>query len=191
MSIQNDQRCNWAESHYLLKTYHDTEWGTPVHNDRLHFEFITLDAFQAGLNWLTILKKRERFRQAFDHFDYYKIAKYSSKKIEKLMHDEGIIRNKLKIEATINNAVRFIEVIRDFGSFDKYIWNFVNEKTIINKWNNFKEIPAKTKESDRMSKDLMKRGFRFVGSTICYSYMQAAGMVNDHEIMCFRYSQIQ
>jgi DNA-3-methyladenine glycosylase I len=191
MDNKNTYRCTWAESHSLLKTYHDTEWGTPIHDDRLHFEFITLDAFQAGLSWLTILKKRDNFRRAFDQFDYVKIAKYNSKKIEKLMADEGIIRNKLKIEATINNAKRFIEVIGEFGSFDNYIWSFVNEKMIVNKWKNIKEIPAKTNESDRMSKELKKKGFRFIGSTICYAYMQASGMVNDHEVNCFRYKQVQ
>jgi DNA-3-methyladenine glycosylase I len=191
MNNQNQHCCSWAESHPLLKSYHNTEWGTPVHDDRLHFEFITLDAFQAGLNWLTILKKRENFRKAFNHFDYLKIAKYNSKKVEKLMADEGIIRNKLKIEATVNNAKCFIEVIREFGSFDKYIWSFTDGKMIINKWKNVKEIPAKTKESDTMSKELKKKGFRFVGSTICYAYMQAAGMINDHEYSCFRHKQVQ
>jgi DNA-3-methyladenine glycosylase I len=182
------ERCQWAEKNELMQHYHDTEWGVPVHDDTLHFEFMVLDAFQAGLSWLTILKKRENFRKAFDNFDFYKIAKYEQKKIEQLISDEGIIRNKLKIAATINNALRMQEVINEFGSFDKYIWGFVKHSTIHNKWNSFKEVPPKTIHSDAMSKDLLKRGFKFVGSTICYSYMQAAGMINDHETTCFRYS---
>ncbi len=188
MKYNNSCRCNWAESNPLLQEYHDKEWGVPVHNDQLHFEFMVLDAFQAGLSWLTILKKRENFRKAFDNFDFYKIAKYNDAKIQQLLANEGIIRNKLKIEATINNAIRIQEIIHEFGSFDTYIWQFVNSKTLRNNWVNFKEIPAKTIQSDGMSKELLKRGFKFVGSTICYSYMQAAGMINDHETSCFRYN---
>ena len=176
----------WNTEDKLLGKYHDKEWGVPVHNDQLHFEFMVLDAFQAGLSWLTILKKRENFRKAFDNFDFYKIAKYNDAKIQQLLANEGIIRNKLKIEATINNAIRIQEIIHEFGSFDTYIWQFVNSKTLRNNWVNFKEIPAKTIQSDGMSKELLKRGFKFVGSTICYSYMQAAGMINDHETSCFR-----
>jgi DNA-3-methyladenine glycosylase I len=189
--IQILYRCKWAENNQLMQHYHDTEWGNPVHDDVLHFEFMVLDAFQAGLSWLTILKKRENFRLAFDNFNFIKIAKYNNLKIGQLMANEGIIRNKLKIEATVNNANRIQEVIAEFGSFDNFIWKFVNHKTIQNKRLSVKEVPAKTEISDKMSKELLKRGFKFVGSTICYSYMQAAGMVNDHEINCFRYSNLK
>lgn len=183
-------RCKWCESNALMMEYHDNEWGTPVHDDRKHFEFLVLDAFQAGLSWLTILKKRENFRKAFDNFDFNKVTNYTQKDVDRLLQDEGIIRNRLKIEATINNAKRMHEVIKEFGSFDAYIWQFVNHKTIQNRWEVITQVPAKTAESDKMSKDLLKRGFKFVGSTICYSYMQAAGMVNDHETRCFRYKQL-
>jgi DNA-3-methyladenine glycosylase I len=183
----NKPCCSWASKNELMRNYHDHEWGYPVHNDQKHFEFLVLDAFQAGLSWLTILKKRENFRKAFDNFDFYKIAKYSDADFNQLMADEGIVRNKLKIQATITNAQCFIQTIQEFGSFDAYIWTFVNNKTIQNNWDTYKNIPSKTKESDTMSKALVKRGFKFVGSTICYSYMQAAGMVNDHEIFCHRH----
>ena len=185
--MENQKCCNWAAGNQIMRQYHDNEWGVPVHNDQKHFEFLVLDAFQAGLSWLTILKKRENFRNAFDNFDFRKIALYTEADFNRLMTDAGIVRNKLKIQATITNAQCFIQVIAEFGSFDKYIWTFVNNQTIQNNWDTFKSIPAKTKESDAMSKALLKRGFRFVGSTICYAYMQAAGMVNDHEIGCFRH----
>jgi len=171
--------------------YHDTEWGVPLHEDKKLFEFMVLDAFQAGLSWQIVLKKREGFRKAFDHFDFKKIAKYNEDKIQQLLKDEGIIRNQLKIRATVNNAQRFIEVQKEFGTFDKYIWQFTGNKTIHNKWKQLSEIPAKSPESDAMSKDLQKRGFKFVGSTICYAFMQAAGMVNDHMVNCIRYKELK
>jgi DNA-3-methyladenine glycosylase I len=170
--------------------YHDTEWGVPVHDDRKLFEFMVLDAFQAGLSWSIVLKKRENFRKAFDNFEYVRIAKYSQKKIDRLIADPGIIRNKLKIAATVANAKAFLEIQKEFGSFDRYIWSFTGGKTIKNKWKTLAQIPARTKESDAMSRDLKTRGFRFVGSTICYAFMQAAGMVNDHLVTCFRYKEV-
>lgn len=184
------QRCSWAKKPLDIE-YHDNEWGVPVHDDRKLFEFLLLDAFQAGLSWSTILKKRKNFRTAFDNFNYKKIANYHQNKIDELLQNEGIIRNKLKINATIKNAKAFMKVRQEFGSFDKYIWSFVGGKTIVNKWKDLKEIPATSNESEAMSKDLKKRGFTFVGSTICYAFMQAAGMVNDHEIDCFRYKEIK
>jgi len=183
-------RCPWPKKPLDIE-YHDHEWGVPVHEDRKLFEFLVLDAFQAGLSWSTILNKRENFRKAFYQFDYQKIAKYNQKKIDELLQNEGIIRNKLKINATIKNANAFIKVQQEFGSFDKYIWSFTGGKTIINSWNDLKEIPAKSKESDAMSKDLQKRGFTFVGSTICYAFMQASGMINDHLVTCYRYKEIK
>jgi DNA-3-methyladenine glycosylase I len=186
-----DKRCSWAESHPILQKYHDTEWGIPVHNDQKHFEFLVLDGFQAGLSWLTILKKRENFNNAFSNFDFEKVSKYSQKDVERLLNNEGIIRNKLKIEATICNAQHFIKTIEEFGSFDAFIWSFTNNQTVVNNWNSYKNAPTKTEVSDKMSKTLIKRGFKFVGSTICYAYMQAAGMVNDHETSCFRYHLCQ
>ncbi len=182
-------RCTWPGHDPLMLTYHDTEWGVPVHDDARHFEFLVLDAFQAGLSWSTVLKKRENFRKAFDNFDIRKIARYDDSKIAELMNDAGIIRNKAKILATIGNAKAFMEVQSEFSSFDAYIWQFTGGKTLTNAWKTMGEIPAKSAESDAMSKDLMKRGFKFVGSTICYAYMQAAGMVNDHITTCFRYRQ--
>ena len=182
-------RCKWAQGHPLLEEYHDKEWGVPVHDDMKLFEFLVLDAFQAGLSWLTVLKKREAFGNAFDNFDYRKIAGYGDKKVAELLKNEGIIRNKLKILATVTNAKAFMQIQHEFGSFDKYIWQFTNHKTIVNSWKSIKEIPASTKESDAMSKDLKKCGFKFVGTTICYAFMQAAGMVNDHEVGCFRYDK--
>jgi len=180
-------RCQWAGNDPLYQEYHDKEWGIPVHDDRKLFEMLILEGAQAGLSWITILRKRENYRIAFDNFDAKKIAKYDSKKVKQLLQNEGIIRNRLKINAAIINAKLFLEVQKESGSFDKYIWKFVNDKPIINRWKNLKEIPAKTKESDAMSKDLKKRGFKFVGSSICYAFMQAVGMVNDHTIDCFRY----
>jgi len=167
------KRCGWPGSDELMVAYHDTEWGTPVHDDRKLFEFLVLDAFQAGLSWSTILKKRENFRRAFDNFDYLKIAGYKQKKIAKLLDDAGIIRNKLKINATITNAIAFQAVQKEFGSFDKYIWDFVGGKPIVNKWKAIKPI------------------LKFVSSTICYAFMQAAGLVNDHVVNCFRYKELK
>ena len=182
--------CDWPANDPLLIEYHDTEWGVPLHDDRKLFEFLTLDAFQAGLNWSIILKKRENFRRAFADFDYEKIAKFGKRDINRLLKDAGIIRNRLKIEAAVKNARSYLEVIEQFGSFDKYIWQFVGGQTILNKWKTLKQIPSRSAESDNMSKDLKARGFSFVGSTICYAFMQAAGLVNDHLVHCFRYKEI-
>jgi DNA-3-methyladenine glycosylase I len=179
-------RCEWCLGSELMIKYHDEEWGIPLHDDKGLFEFFVLDAFQAGLSWNTILNKRENFRKAFDDFDYKKIAKYDEKDYERLLADAGIIRNRLKILATIENAKQFMKIQEEFGSFDKYIWGFVNHKPLVNNFKTMKEIPAKTEISDEMSKDLKKRGFKFVGSTICYAFMQAAGLVNDHTLDCFK-----
>ncbi len=184
-------RCIWPGNDPLMIAYHDQEWGVPLHDDKKIFEFMVLDAFQAGLSWLTILKRREGFRKAFDNFDYNKIAKYDAKRIEKLLKDEGIIRNRLKVTATVTNAIQFKKVQKEFGTFDKYIWQFVKGKPIDNKCKSTKSIKANSKESDAMSKDLQKRGFKFVGTTICYAFMQAAGMVNDHTTDCFRYKEVK
>jgi DNA-3-methyladenine glycosylase I len=173
-----------------MREYHDKEWGTPVHDDRLLFEFLILEGAQAGLSWSTILQKRENFRVAFDKFDYNKIAKYDEKKVEELMNNEGIIRNRRKIEGTITNAKALLKIQEEFGSFNKYIWKFVNNETVDNRFKELSELPSKTEQSEQMSKDLKKRGFKFVGPTICYAFMQAVGMVNDHVIDCFRYNQI-
>ena len=183
-------RCTWTNNNPYNIEYHDNEWGVPVHDDKKLFEFLVLDAFQAGLSWLTMLKKRENFRKAFDDFNYVKIARYDEKKEEELLQDKGIIRNKLKIKATISNAKAFIKIQEEFGSFDKYIWAFTGNKTIKNSYKTIEEIPATSKESDAVSKDLKQRGFKFVGSTICYAFMQAAGMINDHEVSCFRYNEV-
>lgn len=184
------KRCNWCEGSELMIHYHDTEWGVPLHNDRKLFEFMVLDAFQAGLSWSTVLKKRENFRKAFDNFDPVKIARYTAVRKKKLMQDEGIIRNRQKIEATVINAREFLKVQKEFGSFDRFIWQFTGHATLVNKWKEQKQLPAKTAQSDAMSKELQKRGFRFVGSTICYAFMQAAGMVNDHLTGCFRFKEV-
>ena len=173
-----------------MNKYHDEEWGVPVHDDRKLFEFIVLDGFQAGLSWSTILNKRENFRKAFDNFEPEVIAEYSEGKIETLLQDVGIIRNNLKIRATVNNARIFLEVQKEFGSFDKYIWQFTGGKTKVNHWEHSNEIPASSAESDKMSKDLKKRGFKFVGTTICYAFMQGAGIVNDHMVYCRRYEEL-
>ena len=185
--MKQKPRCPWPSDDKLMIQYHDKEWGVPVHRDRKLFEFLLLEGFQAGLSWKTILHKRENFRKAFDNFDFNKIAEYDKRKINALMKDAGIIRNKLKIESTVKNARAFIKVRKEFGTFDKYIWGFVNGKPIKNKFKSLKELPAKTELSDFISKDLKKRGFNFVGSTIVYAHMQATGMVNDHLISCFRY----
>ena len=181
--------CEWPGNDKLMIDYHDTEWGIPLHDDRKLFEFIVLDSFQAGLSWRTILHKRENFRLAFDDFNAVKIAAYEESKIQELLENAGIIRNKLKINATIGNAKAFLRIQEEFGSFDKYIWQFTDGKTIQNKRKILSEIPVSSKESDAMSKDLLKRGFKFVGTTICYAFMQAAGMVNDHLDDCFRYEK--
>jgi DNA-3-methyladenine glycosylase I len=184
-------RCEWCGEDSLYMSYHDQEWGVPVHEDRLHFEMIILDGAQAGLSWITILKRRETYREAFDNFDAQKVARYSDKKIGRLLKDPGIIRNRLKVKSAVTNAKAFLKIQKEFGSFDKYIWQFAGHRTIQNKWKSLKELPAKTPESDAMSKELKKRGFSFVGSTICYAYMQAAGMVNDHVMDCFRYREVK
>jgi DNA-3-methyladenine glycosylase I len=184
------KRCSWCESDDLYISYHDKEWGTPVHDDNKHFEFLVLESFQAGLSWFTILRKRENFRKAFDGFNPKKVAKYDNKKIENLMKDAGIIRNRRKIEAAINNARRFLEVQKEFGSFDKYIWGFTKFKPKVNSWKRISQIPATTKLSDRISEDLKKRGFKFVGSTVIYAHLQAIGIVNDHIVSCFRYNEL-
>ncbi|MCX6174960.1 MAG: DNA-3-methyladenine glycosylase I [Ignavibacteriales bacterium] len=183
------QRCGWSTNDPLYIKYHDEEWGVPVHDDRKLFEMLILEGAQAGLSWITILRKRENYRKAFNNFDAEKIAKYDSKKIKQLLQNEGIVRSRLKIAVTIQTAKCFLEIQKEFGSFDKYIWQFVNRKPIRNKWKSLKEIPAMTNESDAMSKDLKKLGFKFVGSTICYAFMQAVGMVNDHIENCYRYKQ--
>lgn len=186
----NKQRCGWCIGDPIYEAYHDNEWGVPVKDDATLFEFLTLETFQAGLSWITVLKKRENFRKAFDQFNYKKIAKYNQQKEELLRNDAGIIRNKLKIKAAITNAKAFIEIQKEFGSFSKYIWNFVNDTPIKNALSNYKEGPANTPLSDGISKDLKQRGFKFVGSTVVYAHMQATGMVNDHETSCFRYSEV-
>lgn len=183
-------RCVWPSSSPLMIEYHDKEWGVPVHDDKKLFEFLILEGAQAGLTWETVLKKRENYRKAFHDLDPVKISRYTEKDIERLLCNAGIIRNRLKIMAIIINARRFIEVQKEFGSFDKYIWQFVDGKPMQNKRKSLKEIPSTTRESDAMSKDLKKLGFNFVGPTICYAFMQAVGMVNDHTIDCFRYTEL-
>lgn len=185
--MNKEIRCPWSETNDLMRQYHDNEWGNPLHDDRMHFEFIVLDAFQAGLSWATILNKRENFRYAFDNFDPEIICHYDDKKFNALLHNPGIIRNRQKIKATISNAQKFIEIQNEFGSFDKFIWQFTGNKTIFNNLHIGSAFITHSAESDAMSKELQKRGFKFVGSTICYAYMQAAGMVNDHVLECFRY----
>ena len=183
-------RCGWVTNDALYIEYHDNEWGVPEYSDDRLFEFLVLETFQAGLSWLTILKKRENFRRAFDNFDYRKIADYSDAKVEELLTDKSIIRNRRKILATIANAKAFIEVQQEFGSFSHYIWGFVNHQPIQNAWKSQKEVPANTPLSDKISKDLKKRGFQFVGTTVIYAHMQATGMVNDHTVDCFRYEEV-
>jgi len=189
--MTNTSRCKWSEKDPLYIQYHDTEWGVPLHDEQQLFEFLMLETFQAGLSWITILRKRENFRQAFDNFDYKKIAQYNERKIQALLQDKGIIRNKLKVRAAVSNAQAFLKVQKEFGSFDNYVWAFVNGKPIQNKWEAVKELPGKTELSDQLSKDLKKRGFKFVGSTIVYAYMQATGMVNDHTVNCFRHKEVR
>ena len=183
------KRCEWATDN-LLKKYHDTEWGVPLHNDRKLFEFLILDGAQAGLSWSVILKKRDAYRKAFDSFDPKKVASYTRTDVRRLLRNKGIVRNRQKIESAINNAKSFLKIKAEFGSFDKYIWEFVEQKTITNKYQRWKDIPPYSDESNDMSMDLKKRGFSFVGPTICYAIMQSAGMVNDHTTSCFRYREI-
>ena len=185
------QRCGWSTSDPLYEEYHDNEWGVPVHDDRKLFEMLILEGAQAGLSWITILKKRENYRKAFDKFDARKIALYDARKKRDLMGNEGIVRNRLKIDAAIGNAKAFLAVQKEFGSFDAYLWQFVGGKQLQNRRKSSKEIPPMTPESDALSKDLKRRGFRFVGSTICYAFMQAVGMVNDHITPCFRHKQLR
>jgi len=180
-------RCEWCLGHDIYEKYHDTEWGVPIHDDAIQFEFLTLEAAQAGLSWLTVLKKRENYRKAFAQFDPEIVAKYDQEKIEALLQDPGIIRNKLKVHAAVNNAARFLEVQKEFGSFSNYIWSFTNGQPVINAWEILKQIPSKTVLSDTISRDLLKRGFKFVGSTIIYAHLQATGIVMDHIVTCHRY----
>ena len=185
----NKIRCSWCGEDPLYVEYHDKEWGKPVYDDDKLFEFLILETFQAGLSWITVLRKRENFREAFDNFDYQKIAKYDDIKYNELLQNAGIIRNKLKIKATISNAIAFMEIQNEFGSFSKYIWGFVNDKPITNNWKTLEEIPATTEVSNKLSADLKKRGFKFVGPTVMYAHMQATGMVNDHVVDCFKYRE--
>ncbi|MEN6292928.1 MAG: DNA-3-methyladenine glycosylase I [Methanobacterium sp.] len=184
-------RCPWAEKDPLLIKYHDQEWGSPVHEDNLLFEFLVLEGAQAGLSWVTVLKRRENYREAFDNFDPAKISRYNEEKIEGLMNNSGIIRNRRKILSAVTNAKAVLKIQEEFSSFDSYIWQFVGRKPIQSKWKHAEDLPTFTAESENMSKDLKKRGFKFVGPTICYAFMQAVGMVNDHVVDCFRYSEIE
>jgi len=188
--MDEEIRCPWVGNDSLMIRYHDKEWGVPVHDDRKLFEMLVLEGAQAGLSWSTILKRREGYRKAFDNFDVKKVAGYNKGKIGQLLKNEGIVRNKLKIESAITNAKAFLNVKEEFGTFDKYIWGFVAGKTKLNSWKQMSEIPATSPESDAISKDLKARGFKFVGSTICYAFMQAAGLVNDHTVDCFRYKEL-
>lgn len=190
MKIQNKKRCSWSGSDPLYCAYHDHEWGVPVYNDRKLFEFLILEGAQAGLSWLTVLKKRENYRKAYDQFDPKKIAKYGVRKVKELLNNEGIIRNRLKVAASITNAQAFLKVQKEFNSFSKYMWGFVHHKPIKNKFKSMKDLPAQTELSNVLSKDLKVRGFKFVGSTIIYAHMQAVGMVNDHVVDCFRYREV-
>lgn len=183
-------RCPWCLKFEQYVDYHDKEWGVPVYDDRIHFEFLILEGAQAGLSWSTILKKREGYRKAFADFDPVKVAGFTEKRLEKILQDPGIVRNRLKVFAAVNNAKRFLEVQKEFGSFSDYIWGFVNGKPIVNKWKSLKDVPPTTKESDALSKDLIKRGFKFVGSTVIYAHMQACGLVNDHLQDCWRYKSV-
>ncbi|OGS91238.1 MAG: DNA-3-methyladenine glycosylase [Gallionellales bacterium GWA2_60_18] len=184
-------RCAWAGSDPLYRAYHDREWGVPLHDDRALFEFLILEGAQAGLSWITILRKRENYRAALDNFDAARIARYGADKIESLLQDAGIVRNRLKLEATVTNAQKFLDVQERYGSFDAFLWQFVGDRTRQNHWRSLAEVPASTPESDAMSKELKRRGFKFVGTTICYAHMQATGMVNDHTVDCFRHKELQ
>jgi DNA-3-methyladenine glycosylase I len=189
-SRDQENRCSWAVTEPILMEYHDLEWGVPVHDDRKLFEFLILDGAQAGLSWLTVLRKRVNYRKAFDGFDPNQVARYDSRDIEGLLADPGIIRNRKKIESSIQNARGFLVLQKEFGSFDRYVWRFVDGHPRRNRWRSLKQIPARTKESEALSLDLRSRGFSFVGSTICYAFMQAAGLVNDHFVSCFRYAEV-
>jgi DNA-3-methyladenine glycosylase I len=191
MQAKEINRCTWCLKFDQYIEYHDKEWGVPVHDDRIHFEFLILEGAQAGLSWSTILKKREGYRKAFAGFDPEKVARFTTRKLEKILLDPGIVRNRLKVFAARNNAMRFLDVQKEFGSFDQYIWSFVNHKPIVNKWKSLNQIPATSKHSDALSQDLSKRGFKFVGSTVMYAHMQACGLINDHLVDCFRYKQVQ
>jgi DNA-3-methyladenine glycosylase I len=186
----NKPRCAWAGDDALYQRYHDHEWGVPLHDDQKLFEFLILEGAQAGLSWITILRKRENYRAAFDHFNAARIAGYSTNKIESLLQDAGIVRNRLKVQSAVINAQKFLEVQSEFGSFDRFIWQFVDGQPRQNAWRSLADVPARTAESDAMSKELKRRGFKFVGSTICYAHMQATGMVNDHTTDCFRHAQL-
>jgi len=188
--MSTKHKCGWCVGDTLYEAYHDKEWGVPVYDDDTLFEFLILETFQAGLSWITILRKRENFRKALDNFDYKKIAKYNQKKKDSLLQDAGIIRNKLKVNATVTNAQAFMKIQEEFGSFSKYIWDFVDGKPIKNNFKDYRKAPANTPLSDVICKDLKKRGFKFVGSTVIYAHMQATGMVNDHEVSCFRYNEV-
>ena len=185
------KRCHWAGDDPLMLAYHDEQWGVPVHDDRVLFEFLILEGAQAGLSWSTILNKRENYRRAFDNFDPKLVARYDRRKVQQLLRDAGIVRNKLKIASTVENAKAFLRVQEEFGSFDRYIWQFVGGKLLVNARKSVKQIPPRTAESDAMSKDLKRRGFNFVGSTICYAFMQGVGLVNDHMVECFRYRALR
>ncbi len=183
-------RCAWSENDELMNRYHDEEWGLPVHDDRKHFEFLVLESAQAGLSWRTVLHKRVNYREAYDNFDPRVVAGYGDEKVEELLNNPGIIRNRKKIEASINNAMRFLEVQEEFGSFDAYLWHFNDRKQVVNRWKRLEDLPARTELSDTISADMKKRGFGFVGSTIIYSHLQAVGVVNDHLVHCFRYREV-
>jgi DNA-3-methyladenine glycosylase I len=185
--VLNLNRCPWCGSDELYVKYHDEEWGVPVHEDKKHFEFLVLESAQAGLNWLTILRKRENYRRAYNDFDALKISKYDEEKVNELMGNAGIVRNKRKIEASINNAKHFLEIQKEFGSFDNYIWSFVDNQPVLNHWEDISQVPATSELSDRVSRDLKARGFKFLGSTIVYAHLQATGVINDHLTGCFRY----
>ena len=189
--MEEKNRCGWCEGDALYEAYHDEEWGVPLYEDERLFEFLILETFQAGLSWITILRKRENFRRAFDEFDYRKMANYSEEKVQELLQDSGIIRNELKIRASIANANSFMQIQEEFGSFSKYIWSFVEHAPLQNEVDHYKEAPAKTPLSIKISKDLKKRGFKFVGPTVVYAHMQATGMVNDHELTCFRHKEVK
>lgn len=188
-NVQPKQRCHWVNDDPIYIDYHDHEWGIPLHDDNKLFEFLILEGFQAGLSWITILRKRDNFRKAFDDFKALKIVKYDEQKVEELMQNSGIIRNRLKIMGTITNARLYLEIQQEFGSFDKYIWQFTDGQVVVNQWDIHNKVPASTSISDAMSKDLKKRGFKFIGTTICYAFMQATGMVNDHLINCMSYKR--
>ncbi|MEJ2086865.1 MAG: DNA-3-methyladenine glycosylase I [Acidobacteriota bacterium] len=183
-------RCEWAGDQPLMQEYHDLEWGVPLHDDQKLFEFLVLEGAQAGLSWLTVLRKRSRYREVFDEFDPEKVARYDDARVEQLLADPGIIRNRLKVRSAISNADAFLKVVEEYGNFDRYIWRFVEQTPKVNSWSRLSEIPAKTEASNAMSRDLKARGFNFVGSTICYAFMQATGMVNDHVVDCFRYAEL-